>query len=244
MDYLRLIRDEGERFYSSASAADPTFGVPSRSGFTIADLVWGLGEVHWFWASDIELRAREPAEVEASKPPRPARYEQAVSWGRSQLDRLLDVLSATPDDVPVWTWAVDEADHTVGFIRRHQVQETAIHRWDLQDAATTGDPDPIDAAAASDSIDEFLAVTVPFGVNRSKPLRGTVHLHCTDVDGEWFVEPHGTVERTHSRADVAVRGSASDLLLALYDRVDVETLDVIGDTSLARDLVRRVDTGR
>jgi uncharacterized protein (TIGR03083 family) len=242
MDYLRWIRDEGERFYTLAPIADPTFGVPSRPDWTIVDLVWHLGEVHWFWASDVELRAGDPSEVEAHKPSRPDRYEGVVSWGRSQLDRLLDVLAATPDDIPVWTWSLDEFDRTVGFIRRHEVQETAIHRWDLQDAATTGDPDPIEAEAASDSIDEFLRVTVPLGVNPSKPLRGTVHLHCTDVDGEWFVEPHGTVERTHAKADVAVRGTASDLLLALYNRVDIETLDVIGEESLARDLVRRVDT--
>jgi uncharacterized protein (TIGR03083 family) len=241
MDYLRWIRDEGERFYALAPVADPKFGVPSRPDWSIADLVWHLGEVQWFWASDIELRAGEPGEVEAGKPPQPHEYEEVVSFGRAQLDRLLDVLAVTADDVPVWTWALDESDRTAGFVRRHEVQETAIHRWDLQDAATTDDPDPIAADAASDSIDEFLAVTVPFGVNRSKPLRGTVHLHCTDVDGEWFVEPHGAVERTHAKADVAVRGSASDLLLALYNRIDIETLDVFGEESLARDLVRRVD---
>jgi uncharacterized protein (TIGR03083 family) len=241
MDYLAWIRDEGERFYASAPVADPTLGVPSRPDWTVSDLVWHLGEVHWFWATDVELRAADPGQFEAGKPHRPAVYEEVVSWGRSQLDRLLDVLAATPDDVSVWTWALDESDRTVGFIRRHQVQETAVHRWDLQDAATTDDPDPIGVEAASDSIDEFLTVTVPFSVNPSKPLRGTVHLHCTDIDGEWFIEPHGTVEHYHAKADVAVRGSASDLLLALYNRVDVETLDLIGDEALARDLVRRVD---
>jgi uncharacterized protein (TIGR03083 family) len=241
MDYLRLIGDEGERFYRLAEIADPTLGVPSFPG-SIADLVWHLGEVHWFWSSDVELRASDPGQVERGKPPRPAGYEELVSWGRSQLDHLLEVLSDVADDVPVWTWALDESDHVVGFIRRHEVQETAIHRWDLQDAATTGQPDPIVPDAASDAIDEFLTVTLPFSVNSSKPIHGTVHLHCTDVAGEWFVERHGTVERSHATADVAVRGTASDLLLALYNRVDVETLDVIGDMSLARDLVFRLDT--
>lgn len=241
MDYLRWIRDEGERFYKVAHTADPTLGVPSTPDWSIADLVWHLGEVHWFWASVVERRASDPDEAEARKPPRPVAYSDLVSWGRSQLDRLLEALSGASDDVPVWTWALDESHHTVGFIRRHQVQETAVHRWDLQDASTTNDPDPIEARAASDSIDEFLAFTLPFGVNGSKPLRGTVHLHCTDIDGEWFVERHGTVDRNHATADVAVRGSASDLLLALYNRIDLETLEVIGDESLARDLVLRVE---
>ena len=45
----------------------------------------------------------------------------------------------------------------------------------------------------------------------------TIHLHCTDVDGEWLLT--GTAEgarvtREHAKGDVAARGSASDLLLS------------------------------
>jgi hypothetical protein len=112
----------------------------------------------------------------------------------------------------------------------------------MQSAATNGAADPIDPEVASDSIDEFLSVSLPFGVNRTKPLSGSVHLHCTDVAGEWFVERDGRVDRAHARGDVALRGTASDLLLALYDRISVDALDVIGNASLARHLVERVDT--
>jgi uncharacterized protein (TIGR03083 family) len=241
MDFLRSIREEGELFYAMAESADPATGVPSTPDWTIADLAWHLGEVHWFWASDVELRASDPDQVEANKPSRPHSYPDLVAWGRSQLDRMIAILESTPDDVPVWTWAMNETDHTVAFVRRHQVQETAVHRWDMQGAATSGIPDPIDGEAASDSIDEFLSITLPWGVNHSKPLRGSVHLHATDVDGEWFIEPTGRVDRAHATGDVAVRGTASDLLLALYNRIPIDDLDVIGDALLARDLVKRVE---
>jgi len=165
-----------------------------------------------------------------------------VSWGRSQLDRILEILASTADDVPVWTWAPDPTGHTVGFIRRHQVQETAVHRWDMQSAASDTQPDAIDSEMASDSIDEFLTTSLPFGVNESKPLSGSVHLHCTDVAGEWFIERTGRVDRAHATGDVAVRGTASDLLLALYDRIPIDGLDVVGNVSIARHLVERVDT--
>ena len=46
---------------------------------------------------------------------------------------------------------------------------------------------------ASDSIDEFLTVSLPYGVNHTKPLSGSVHLHCTDVAEEWFIERDGRV---------------------------------------------------
>ncbi len=242
MDYVSSIHQDGELFYATALAADPSFGVPCCPGWRIVDLVWHLGEVHWFWATGIEMRATDPGQIELKKPTRPRTYEGVVGWGRSQLDRILKILESTPDDAPVWTWALNASDHTVGFIRRHQVQETAVHRWDIQSAARDSAPDQIDPETASDSIDEFLTISLPWAVNESKPLSGSVHLHATDVTGEWFIERDGTIDRGHATADVAVRGTASDLLLALYERIPVDGLDVIGSVLVARDLVERVDT--
>jgi uncharacterized protein (TIGR03083 family) len=244
-DPLGAIRLESDRFYALAAGADPGLRVPSCPDWSVADLVWHLGEVHWFWATDVELRATDPDAVEAAKPDRPGGYDEVVAFGRGQADRLLDVLRSTPDDVAVWTWALQEADHTVGFIRRHQVQEAAVHRWDLE-LAVTGRPAPVDVAAAVDSIDELLAVTLPWSVRPDKPLRGSVHLHCTDPptegDGEWFVHPDGRVEAIHAKGDAAIRGAASDVLLALYSRVPVDQLDLVGDTALAHELVARIGT--
>jgi hypothetical protein len=151
------------------------------------------------------------------------------------------VLEATPDDVAVWTWALDESGRNVGFVRRHQVQEAAVHRWDIENAAT-GQPRPIEPDVASDGVDEVLAVTLPWDVRPDQPLSGSVHIHCTDIAGEWFVHPDGRVEPIHAKGDVALRGTASDLLLGLYTRVPLDTLDVIGDASLARELLARINT--
>jgi uncharacterized protein (TIGR03083 family) len=241
MDFLRSIRQEGELFYATALAANPSGGVPCCPDWTVSDLVWHLGEVHWFWATVVEQRATDPAQVEPGKPARPRKYADAITWGQSQLGHLTQALESAPDDVRVWTWVQDESLHNVGFVRRHQVQETAVHRWDMQSAASSS-PDPIDPEVASDSIDEFLAVSLPYGVNHEKPLRGSVHIHCTDVPGEWFIEPDGRVDRAHSTGDVALRGTASNILLALYERIDIEALDVIGNASIARHLVERVET--
>jgi len=242
MDFLAAIRRDSDRFYAIANDADPSLGVPSCPGWSIADLVWHLGEVHWFWTAIIENRATSPDEVESSKPSRPTAYNDLLTWAQSQADRMLDVLSSTADDVHVWSWALDEADHTVGFTRRHQVQEAAIHRWDLQNAASSATPDPIEPDVASDSVDEMMAVQLPWSVNPEKPMLGTVHLHCTDTDGEWFMHPDGRVERIHAKGDVAIRGAASDLLLSLYKRVPLDAVDLIGNEGLARELVERINT--
>ncbi|HEX9969125.1 MAG TPA: hypothetical protein VGB03_03225 [Acidimicrobiales bacterium] len=41
---------------------------------------------------------------------------------------------------------------------------------------------------------------------------------------------------------MALRGTASDLLLALYSRVPMEQVEVLGDTALAHRLVEVVNT--
>jgi uncharacterized protein (TIGR03083 family) len=244
-DPIAAIRRESDRFYALAGSADPTRPVPSCPDWTVDDLVWHLGEVHWFWATDVELRAADPEQVEAAKPDRPAAYDELVAFGRVQADHMIAVLEATPDDVAVWTWALDEADHTAGFVRRHQVQEAAVHRWDLE-LAVSGQPGPVEVDAAIDAIDEVLAITLPWGVRAENPLSGSVHIHCTDPghegDGEWFVHPDGRVEAIHAKGDAAIRGTASDVLLALYTRVPLDRLDLVGDPSLAHELVARVNT--
>lgn len=241
MDFLGAIRRDSDRFYATAEAADPARAVPSCPEWTIADLVWHLGEVQWFWGTDVEMRASDPDAVEAGKPERPAGYDELIAWGRAQADRMIGILEATPDDTPVWTWALNESDHNVGFVRRHQVQEAAVHRWDIEDAAT-GKPQPIEPDVASDSIDEVFAVTLPWGVRPDKTLPGSVHIHCTDTEGEWFIHPDGRVEPIHAKGDVAIRGAASDLLLGLYTRVPLGSLDVIGDTAIAEELLARINT--
>ncbi len=60
----------------------------------------------------------------------------------------------------------------------------------------------------------------------------TLHVHCTDVPGEWLVrrDPSGlTVSRGHTKADVALRGSASDLFLVVLGRAPVDSVEVLGD---------------
>jgi uncharacterized protein (TIGR03083 family) len=241
MDFLDAIRRESDLFYATADAADPTLAVPSCPGWNIADLTWHLGEVHWFWATDIETRASDPAHMETAKPARPSEHHELIAWGRSQADRLIQILEATADDVPVWTWALGESDHSVGFIRRHQVQEAAVHRWDIQTAAMLA-PAPIAQDVASDAIDEFLGITLPWCVRVDKPLPGTVHIHCTDTQGEWFVQSDGSVERVHARGAVALRGTASGIVLALYKRIPIENIEIIGDAPLARLFVEAMHT--
>ena len=121
-----------------------------------------------------------------------------------------------------------------GFWSRRVAHETAVHRWDAQAAA--GAPEPVDVRLAVDGIQEmFDLLTARPGHERVRGDGETIHLHCTDTDGEWLVRltPQGVaVTREHAKGDVAARGTASDLLLLLWGRVPPDRVEVFGDASL------------
>ena len=232
-DFLDAIARDGAAF---AQAADGTLRapVPSCPGWTQADLVYHLGEVQRFWTFIVETRAPNPDAYE--EPARPD-DEDLLAWYRDGFVRLQEVLGAADPATPVWTWS---DQHDVAFIQRRMAQETAVHCWDAQQAA--GDPQPIDPRLAADGIDEFLD---HFLDPPGEGAAGSVHLHAGDAErdlggraGEWWVAPaeagaSWAVERTHKKGDAAVRGSASDLLLALWRRVPGTALDVVGDQPTA-----------
>jgi hypothetical protein len=124
-------------------------------------------------------------------------------------------------------------------------QETAVHRWDAEEAAGTGWA--IEADLAADGVDEFFDHFTDTAADGAEPLGGTVHLHSTTGEGEWLIRepvPGGRLEVTHEHAkgDAAVRGDASDLLLALWRRRSVDDparFEVFGDADVARRLVAR-----
>ena len=56
------------------------------------------------------------------------------------------------------------------------------------------------------------------------------------MESEWLirtVDGRLTATPEHTKADAAVRGTASDLLLFLWNRVPAASLDVVGDASVA-----------
>ena len=75
----------------------------------------------------------------------------------------------------------------------------------------------------------------PLAAGDTLPAHGTIHLHATDIDGEWLITlgPAGiSFEHGHAKGDVALRGTASDLLLWCWNRVPVDDrLEVFGDAA-------------
>ena len=207
-EHLSAILTEGHALIS-ASEGTPDGPVASCPGWTNTELLDHVRMVWGFVAT----------QVRAADTSGPSRPDVADTAGASDLlDDLLGVLESTDAGQPTWNWS---PDMTAGFWVRRMACETAIHRWDAEDAAGVGNP--IERDLAIDVVDE--AVTVAFRGQRGGPVVDhpdcSLHLHSTDGDGEWLLVPSGdglVVTREHAKADVAAAGTASDLALFVWGR--------------------------
>jgi uncharacterized protein (TIGR03083 family) len=231
--YVEAIRTEATALVDAAEEAGLDAAVPSCPEWDVAELLAHIGRVHR-WAAASSRRAPDAEFAGWSKEvptPEPAARPDWVRAGATELAETLDRPAATP----AWSWLPPA---TVGFWQRRQAHETAMHRVDAQLAA--GRPEPIEATLAADGIDEWLSMVagMPSGGRRGRGITGsgeTMHLHCTDVEGEWLLElgPDGvSLERVHAKGDVAARGTATDLLCWLQGRSTADALEVFGDASL------------
>jgi uncharacterized protein (TIGR03083 family) len=193
--------------------------------WSVADLVWHLSEVHWFWATIAEERLDAPPD-ECRRPTRPT-DEALLETFEAGAARLVDVLRAADQSATCWTWAPQQQN--VAFITRHQVQEAAVHHWDAVHAA--GGSLAIEPAVAVDSVDEFLTFSVSTEADPAEPpgqpLEATFVLQAADTRDAWTIADGplpGTLQITRVGDDDAptVMAPAADLLLWVYGRLSLD----------------------
>jgi uncharacterized protein (TIGR03083 family) len=227
-EFIAALDRDSAAFIDACEAAGSASAVPACPDWTVADLLWHLTEVHDFWCTVVADKLADPRAYD--DPPRPA-DEGLADMYRAGRVRLIETLRSADPATPNWTWS---SDKTAGFVIRRMAQETAVHLWDANEAA--GTVSPIEAELASDGIDEFLTFHAGDRAKGAAPVGGSVHLHCADVAGEWTVKESGdgfVVTREHSKEDCAIRGAASDILLALWRRIPLSACDVVGDADVA-----------
>lgn len=202
--------------------------------WSMADLVWHLTSVHWFWnriATD--LPTSEPGDLE--RPARPA-DEELIAALLAGVEVLTGTLRVADQQAPCWTWGQEE---NVWFITRHQVQEAAVHHWDALNAIGRAGDWSMDDVVAMDAVEEFLTHSVAnprWTMPAAEPLGGTLWFcACTgesDTAETWRVRDgdvpgtlsHRTIPLGEDAPDVdgpAVggHGSAANFLLWLYRRL-------------------------
>jgi uncharacterized protein (TIGR03083 family) len=227
--YLASLRADADLLLAAAGGALDR-PVPTCPGWTCERLVGHIGRVHRWTAGWVATGASPDVE-------RPPAGREVVAWARAGVDEIVAALEASAAEGQVETWA---GPQPAMFWPRRMAVETALHRFDAQAAVDRGRP--VGTALAVDAVDELFTVILPWrGTGDLGGSGETIHLHATDPDldldggGEWLValgENGVTVDHLHAKGDVAVRGSASDLLLLLWNRVDTDRLQVFGDEAL------------
>lgn len=231
LDHLRT--DIDRILATPADAFDAP--VAACPGWTVADLLGHHAGVFCF--ATAQLRAEPGSELVPFDPP--DETVPPLEMFRLAADALLAELVAVDPAEHRPTWA--GAPRSEWYWRR-MAQETAIHRFDAQ--AAHGAADPIGTDLALDGVEEFIDVFLPSARKRGITGTGeTVHLHATDDGlaadhgegaGEWMFtfHPDGVdVTREHGKGDMAGRGTASDLLLFVWNRRPVE-LTCFGEPDL------------
>jgi uncharacterized protein (TIGR03083 family) len=220
--YLDQLRADLAIFRSTAPP-DLTASVPGCPKWDITDLLAHLGGVHR-WAV-------QAIHADTQLPPRTVHAPQGamlMDWLCEGLSDLIEELGSADPSTPCPTWA---GPGNVAWWLRRQAHETVIHRWDLQSAF--GPCDSIPTGIACDGVQEWLELFAPFVTNEGSATP-TIHLHATDApdadSGEWLITAGPTIEWVtgHRKGDLAVRGTASELNLLVWNRIPPSRLETHG----------------
>ena len=233
------IRESTARLAGIVADEAETCPIPTCPEWTLRQLTTHVGRAQRWAAEIVTRRSREFIAFrdvpDGRLPDDPAARPDWLNAGAS---RLIDAVRAGGAE-PVWTFA---GMRPAAFWARRMAHETAVHLADAELAV--GREIRIAADLAADGIDEWLWLSVADPGDQPLPLRDegqTLHVHATDEGldgaGEWLVRRTASglaLERGHARADIAVRGPATLLLLGLLRRLPLAGpgVQVLGDQEL------------
>ncbi len=251
MDTTENLIAENAAFAELLRDADISAPVPTCPEWTLDQLMRHVGRGDRWCAQIVSDQSDEfidPRTVSDGKPPEDR--GQMIEWLHAGPRALIDAVSRTGPDTPVWTFL---GPRPAQWWIRRRLHETAVHRADA--AIALGAGFEIDPVVAADGITEYLERVViranaegPAGGDRPLADGQSLHLHATDpglgADAEWTIlgRPDGiAVDRENGKATTALRGPARDVLLAVVRRGTVAELGVelfgdpgVWDTWLAR----------
>lgn len=241
VDYAGAFLAENRAFSELFRDADQSQPVPTCPGWTLGQLLRHVGRGDRWAAQIVRDRLQEfldPRSVEGGKPPPDP--TDAVSWLHGGAQRLLDAVELTGVETRVWTFL---GPRPANWWVRRRLHEVAVHRADA--AIALGAEFTLDADVAADAITEWLErVAIQAGSEGAAlPLEGgdTLHLHATDPGlgeaGEWTIRvDQGRIawSHEHGKGTAALRGGATELLLAILRRVPLADtgIQLFGDEAV------------
>lgn len=238
MDFRATLLAETQALGDVIRAADPGTPVPTCPGWNMNQLLKHVGRGHR-WAAQIVAERRleppDPRQVRDGKPPEDP--DAATDWLNAGAQLVINAVDHVGADARVWTFT---GPRPAGWWIRRRAHEATVHRADA--VLASGGEFEVSAEVASDAVSEWIDMATQ---SRSQPrplARGlTLHLHATDdglgPTGEWTIthdEDGLDWSHSHAKGEAAVRGPASDLLLALTRRRSAADagIEVFGDAGV------------
>ncbi len=233
MDYATAFLNENRAFSELFHDVDESRPVPTCPDWSLNQLFRHVGRGDR-WAAQIVKdkldHYLDPRSVEGGKPPPDP--GDAISWLHGGAQRLVDAVELSGVETPVWTFL---GPRPANWWIRRRLHEVAVHRADA--AITIGSEFTLEADVAADGLTEWLErVAIQAGSDGATlPLDdgNTLHLHATDPGlgeaGEWTlrVDENGiSWSHEHGKGSAALRGGATELLLAMTRRVCIADTDI------------------
>ncbi|MFJ3830139.1 maleylpyruvate isomerase N-terminal domain-containing protein [Streptomyces sp. NPDC090046] len=250
---LQLI-DERSTAFRAAVASAPSLDVqvPTCPEWTLFDLAQHIGEGRRDWAATVAAGPTSAKSVVEGSPAAPREREALLAWLAESTEQLLDALRKAGPDRGCWAWwETLQSPHTSGAVARHQLQQLAVHTYDAQ--ITVGAPQPLPEEVALDSVDEFLSTCVAttsawphkpavIDFHASEGRSWRLSLSADGARSARLPEP-GTMPATSAGQDpdaavayFSARGTASELVFILYNRIPIDSLKLDGDRGVFEQL--------
>ena len=238
MDFRAALLDQTRAFGELIRDTDQSTPVPTCPEWTVKQLFRHVGRGNR-WSAQIIAEQRteplDPRDVRDGKPPDD--LDGAIAWLNDGARLITDSVDKVGAQTRVWTFT---GPRPAGWWVRRRLHEVVVHHADV--AIAVGREFDLDPELAADAVSEWVELMV-VGRTSPPPLeRGrTMHLHATDdglgPTGEWTIvhDDQGVSwSHDHGKGDVALRGTARDLLLAITRRKTVADLsvEVFGDVAV------------
>lgn len=209
------------------AAVDLDQPVPTCPGWSVRDAVEHTAMVYAHKSTVLEQGLAEEGEW----PPPGLTYDDVLEFYDEQLHRLLENLRTRDPAAHAGTWYAP--DQTVGFWVRRMMQETVIHRADVESAF--GPPSRPSDEVAIDGIDELIECFLCYDTWNYPKGFGDTRIDVGVPGAAWTVtlgDDAATFERgSAADADARLSGPAADVLLALWNRLPYDAIRTEGDAA-------------
>lgn len=239
-EHIAAIAAEGKLLAVNAEQAGLDAAVPSCPGWDVRDLLRHLSEIHLWAAAQVTKRADKlwPDGLDdiAGWWPDLADFwpedDKLVAYYLTTNANLVAALEAAPDDLECNTFL--DAPSSKAMWARRQAHETAIHRYDAEQANAAATE--FASGFASDGIDELLVAFGSRWATYPVETTRTMRVETTDSADRWHLTfaPDGItpVNGSADDAEAVLRGRASDLYVSLWNRENDDRLTIEGDGRL------------